>query len=251
MATIINNICVQVCLRIWFHLHKLFYEYMNFHGNYATVSGHSIYFEDPSVLVNISPDMKCIPNFDGPHEVTSSPTTIIINGTGNINSVSVFPGQKISFQATVTDYYNQASSCIADAYLDCGSHFVCNDLGIRLKGANVVLSNGSIYTDLKIEVLKHPLLLGFTLPVRMQCRNAPIQKPSVDLSVRIEHCPLGYVPLNASNSSTCQCHSNRELIYCDPLQESQVVCIQRGYWFGEDPILHSIIAKCQFTLCTT
>lgn len=85
----------------------------------------------------------------------------------------------------------------------------------------------------------------------MQCRNAPIQKPSVDLSVRIEHCPLGYVPLNASNSSTCQCHSNRELIYCDPLQESQVVCIWRGYWFGGDPILHSIIAKCQFTLCTT
>ena len=79
-----------------------FYEYMNFHGNYATVSGHSIYFEDPSVLVNISPDMKCIPNFDGLHEVTSSPTTIIINGTGNGNSVSVFPGQKLSFQATVT-----------------------------------------------------------------------------------------------------------------------------------------------------
>ena len=148
------------------------------------------------------------------------------------------------------DYYNQASSCIANAYLDCGSGFVCNDLGIRLKGANVVLSNGSTYTDLKIEVLTHALLLAFPIPLHIECKNAPIGKTSADLHMRIEHCPLGYVPMNASNSSTCQCHNNNELIYCDPLRESQVVCIQRGYWFGEGPILHSIIAKCQFTLCT-
>jgi len=98
---------------------------VHFEGNYATTSGNSIYFEEPSVV----PNFTNFPlSFHHPDQMTTSPTTAAVN-----YPIRMFPGQKISFEANVIDYFNQASSCIADAYLQCGNHYFCKELPIRLK----------------------------------------------------------------------------------------------------------------------
>ena len=214
---------------------------VHFEGNYATISGNSIYFEEPSVV----PHFTNFPlSFHHPDQMTTSPTKAAVN-----NPIRMFPGQKISFEANVIDYFNQASSCIADAYLQCGNHYFCKVLPIRLKGPAVTLSNGSVGTDLTIEVLTQSVQLPLNVSLHMKCRNTQAHEGSVTVPLKIENCPLGYKALHSDNTTTCQCYSDKH-IRCDPLQQSQAVCIQFGYWFGDDSRLHSITAKCQFPFCT-
>ena len=115
--------------------------------------------------------------------MTTSPTTVVVS-----NPIRMFPGQKNSFEASVIDYFNQTSSCIADAYLQCGKHYFCNELPIRLKGPAVTLSDDSVGTDVTIEVLTQPLQLPLSMFLHMKCRNTQAHEGSVTVPLEIQNC---------------------------------------------------------------
>ena len=101
--------------------------------NNTALIGCDIYSEKNSCI-------SCHQNLN----ITSPPT--ILSGT----SVTVFPGETITLNMTVTDCYGKNAGCEADVLLTCGSG-TCTEYGIQLEGSSTTfLTSGLINSGLHI-----------------------------------------------------------------------------------------------------
>ena len=98
---------------------------------------HIIYFTFPCI------DEPIPNNVRGDH-IISGPYNITINPQSN-STITLFPGQKLTYSAKVTDYFGNLTSCLVNIILECENNF-CEH--VQLTGdAQSLLSTGNFTTN--------------------------------------------------------------------------------------------------------
>ena len=232
------------------------FEQITFSSNFARTLGadvfiedgfsvsHTIYFTFPCINV-ISNDVRGDHIISGPHNITIDPQS---NST-----ITLFPGQKLTYSAKVTDYLGNLTSCLVNIILECGNNF-CEH--VQLTGvAQSLLSTSNFTTNLYLtsNVEHH----DYSIKLLFLCLDTNAE---VYANVNLTTCPLGYVFQTPQKSQpiqgTCECvdiASND--VQCDFVLG--VACIKHGYWLGKinaDDVLEDILndtAPCQYPYCKT
>ena len=216
-------------------------------------AGNSIYFASPPIwnLGNVCLRNSNLSNTD----VGSYPTNILVYYRDNHNSLSIFLGQNIILNTTMTNNFGAPSSCTASAFLLCESKVnTCLDLHIKLYGPhNVVLAqteyNQTVYTDTSLVVQSfegHPNLNNLNATLVLACKRNDIKAV---IPLNITGCPQGfqYDP----NFKMCQCTLVAANIICST--KFGAACVAHGYWYGK-PMNNSnfteyTVAQCTFSEC--
>ena len=63
-----------------------------------------------------------VPNDVRGDHIISGPYNITINPQSN-STITLFPGQKLTYSAKVTDYFGNLTSCLVNIILECGNNF--------------------------------------------------------------------------------------------------------------------------------
>ena len=231
-------------------------EQITFSNNFAVTLGADVFIED-------GPATWCTPFFTFPcinktktndvrgDHIISGPYKIDINP----QTITLFPGQKLTYSAHVTDYFGNLTSCSIHNRLQCGVHFIFCKY-VRLTGdATTFLSTGNITTNVYLTstVEHHDSSLKF----RFICLDTSTE---VYVNVNLTTCPLGYVFQTPQKSQpiqgTCECVDiASDDVQCDFVLG--VACIRHGYWLGNinaDNVLKDTIndtAPCQYPYCKT
>ena len=139
--------------------------------------------------------------------------------------IPLFPGQKLTYSANVTDYFGNLTSCTINILLQCGVDLIfCKYVQLN-SGVTSYLSTGTIMTNLYLTstVEHHDSLIK----LRFICVDTSAEE---DANVNLTTCPLGYVFQTSQTSiqGTCECvdiASNNQ--QCDLVLG--VACIRNGY----------------------
>ena len=230
-------------------------EQITFSSNSAGTLGPDVFIEDGfSVSVIIYTTFPCIDNYapnsvSGEH-IISGPCNITINPQSN-STITLFPGQKLTYSTKVTDYFGNLTSCLVNINLECGNNF-CEH--VQLTGdAQSLLSTSNFTTNLYLTSnVEH---YDYSIKLRFLCLDTNAEAYA---NVNLTTCPLGYVFQTPQNSQpiqgTCECASDD--VQCDFVLG--VACIRHGYWLGkinaddvllEDTLNHT--ASCQYPYCKT
>ena len=121
-------------------------EQITFSSNFAVTLGDDVFIEDGfSVSYEIYFTFPCIDektntnNVIGDH-IISGPHNITINQQSN-STITLFPGQKLTYSADVTDYFGNLTSCSIQNRLQCGVHFIfCKYVVIQQHFFQLVIS---------------------------------------------------------------------------------------------------------------
>ena len=176
--------------------------------------------------------------------IASPPTNILFNID---NKTSVYPGQTIVGDTTITDCFGNASSCLAGVYLLCGGR-ICDSY--YLQGpSTILLSNGAVSTGLSIttvsefhDVLDNPQI-QFSCKLPIATKQLPIV---VSIDITVLPCPLGFI-FNPS-IGVCECAVNDQSHFiCN--RDVGVACIREDYWYGNFTNGIVIISKCVNLFC--
>ena len=138
----------------------------------------TIYFTFPCINV-ISNDVSGDHIISGPYNITNDPQS---NST-----ITLFPGQKLTYSATVTDYFGNLTSCLVNIILVCGNSF-CEH--VQLTGdAQSLLSTSNFTTNLYLtsNVEHHDY---YSIKLWFLCVDINAE---VYANVNLTTCPLGYV----------------------------------------------------------
>ena len=232
------------------------FQQITFTSNSAGTLGADVFIEDGfSVSHIIYFTFPCIDepipnNVRGDH-IISGPYNITINPQSN-STITLFPGQKLTYSAKVTDYFGNLTSCLVNIILECGNNF-CEH--VQLTGdAQSLLSTGNFTTNVYLtsNVEHH----DYSIKHRFLCLDTNVE---VYANVDLTTCPLGYVfqtprkfqPLQG----TCECVDSDD-VQCDVVL-GDVACIRHGYWLGKinaDDVLEDTLidtAPCQYPYCKT
>ena len=124
--------------------------------------------------------------------------------------MTLFPGQKLTYSATVTDYYGNLTSCLVNIILECENNF-CEH--VQLTGdAQSLLSTSKFTTNLYLtsNVEHHDYSINF----QFLCLDPNAEAYA---NVNLTICPLGYVFQTPQKSQpiqrTCECASDD--VQCD------------------------------------
>ena len=231
------------------------FEQITFSSNSAGTLGADVFIEDGfSVSQIIYITFPCIndiiPNHVRGDHIISGPYNITINPQSN-STITLFPGQKLTYAAKVTDYFGNLTSCLVNINMDCVNTFCDN---VQLTGdAQSLLSTSNFTTNLYLtsNVEHH----DYSLKIRFLCLDTNAE---VYANVNLTTCPLGYVFQSAQKSQpiqgTCECVD----IASDDVQCDFVLgaaCIRHGYWLGKinaDNVLEDTLidtAPCQYPYC--
>ena len=230
------------------------FEKITFSSNFAGRFGADVFIEDGfSVSQIIYYTFPCINDtiqndVRGDH-IISGPYNITINPQSN-STITLFPGQKLTYSATVTDYCGNLTSCLVNIILECGNNF-CEH--VQLTGeTQSLLSTSNFTTNLYLtsNVEHHDYLIK----LRFLCLDTNAEAYA---NVNLTTCPLGYVFQTSQKSQpiqgTCECASDD--VQCDFVLG--VACIRHGYWLGKinaDDVLEDTLndtASCQYPYCKT
>ena len=234
------------------------FEQISFSNNFGSTLGDDAFIEDGfSVSDIIHHTFPCInetiPNhaIRGDH-IISGPYNITIYPQSN-STITLFPGQKLTYSAKVTDYFGNLTSCLVNINLECGNNFCEN---VQLTGdAQSLLSTSNFTTNLYLtsNVEHHDYLIK----LRFLCLDTNVE---VYANVNLTTCPLGYVFQTSQTSQpiqrTCECVDIvSDDVQCDFVLA--VACIRHGYWLGkiiahnaqEDTLIDT--APCQYPYCKT
>ena len=231
------------------------FEKITFSSNFAGRFGADVFIEDGfSVSDIIHYTFPCIdeyiPNNVRGEHIISGPYNIIINPQSN-STITLFPGQKLTYSAKVTDYFGNFTSCLVNIILECGNNF-CEH--VQLTGdAQSLLSTNHFTTNLYLtsNVEHHDY---YSIKLRFLCLDTNAKAYA---NVNLTTCPLGYVFQTPQKSQpiqgTCECASDD--VQCDFVLA--VACIRHGYWLGnisadnalEDTLIDT--ALCQYPYCKT
>ena len=233
------------------------FERIIFTGNSAGTLGPDVFIEDGfSVSDIIYYTFPCINNTIQNHvrgdHIISGPYNITINPQSN-STITLFPGQKLTYSAKVTDYFGNLTSCLVNIILECGNNF-CEH--VQLTGeAQSLLSTSNFTTSLYLtsNVEHH----DYSLKLRFLCLDTNAE---VYANMNLTTCPLGYVFQTLQKSQrilgTCECVDiASDNVQCDFMLG--VACIRLGYWLGKinaDDVLEDTLidtALCQYPYCKT
>ena len=229
------------------------FEQITFFSNFAVTLGDDVFIEDAYQTTPI-----VTPCFDDPKSYPiirdhfiSGPRNIIINPQSN-STITLFPGQKLTYSAHVTDYFGNLTSCSINILLQCGVHFIFCKY-VQLTGdATTFLSTGNITTNVYLtSTVEHD---DSSLKLRFICLDTSAE---VYANVNLTTCPLGYVFQTPQKSQpirgTCQCVDTASNdVQCDFVLG--VACIRHGYWFGEINTVEDTLndtAPCEYPYCKT
>ena len=234
-------------------------EQITFSSNFAITFGDDVFMEDGYSVSDIMYftfpciDKTNINNVSGDH-IISAPHNITINQQSN-STITLFPGQKLTYSADVTDYFGNLTSCLINTRLQCGVDFIFCKYVQLTADATTFLSTGNITTNVYLtSTVEHhdsSLKLWFT------CLDTSAK---VYVNLHLTTCPLGYVFQTPQKSESirgiCQCVDTASNdVQCDFVLG--VACIRHGYWLGEinvnDELNNTIndTAPCQYPHCKT
>ena len=229
-------------------------EQITFSSNFAVTLGADVFIEDgPATWFTPFFTFPCIDKTKTNHvkgdHIISGPYNITINPQSN-STITLFPGQTLTYSAHVTDYFGNLTSCSIHNRLQCGVHFIFCKY-VRLTGdATTFLSTGNITTNLYLtSTVEHH---DFSIKLQFICLDTSNE---VYANVNLTTCPLGYVFLTPQKSQgKCQCVDiASDDVQCDFMLG--VACIRHGYWLGNinaDDVLEDTIndtAPCQYPYC--
>ena len=123
------------------------FEQIAFSSNFAGTLGADVFIEDGfSVSDIIYFTFPCIGYTISNHvrgdHIISGPYNITINLQNN-STITLFPGQKLTYSAKVTDYFGNLTSCLVNINLECGNNF-CEH--VQLTGETQSLLSTSNFT---------------------------------------------------------------------------------------------------------
>ena len=236
------------------------FQQIAFSSNFAGRFGADVFIEDGfSVSDIIYYTFPCInhtiphyvPNDVSGDHIISGPYNITINPQSN-STITLFPGQKLTYSATVTDYFGNWTSCLVNIMLQCGNDFCAH---VQLTGeTQSLLSTSNFTTNLyfTFNVDHH----DYSIKLRFLCLDTNAEAYT---NVNLTTCPLGYVfqtpPKSQPIQGTCECVDISDDVQCDFVLG--VACIRHGYWVGkinadnalEDTLIDT--APCQYPYCKT
>ena len=230
------------------------FEHITFSSNFAGRFGADVFIEDvfsvSDTIYYTFPSIEVtIPNVTGDH-IISGPYNITINPQSN-STITLFPGQKLTYSAKVTDNFGNLTSCLVNIILECGNTFCEN---VQLTGETQTLLSTSNYTTnlyLTSNVEHHD---DYSIKLWFLCLDTNAEAYT---NVNLTTCPLGYVFQTPQKSQpiegTCECVDiASDDVQCDFVLG--VVCIRHGYWLGKINALEDTLidtAPCQYPYCKT
>ena len=230
------------------------FEQITFSSNSAGTLGADVFIEDGfSVIDIIYTTFPCSREYVSNHvrgdHIISGPYNITINPQTN-SAITLFPGQKLTYSAKVTDYFGNLTSCLVNINLECGNKF-CEH--VQLTGESQSLLSTSNFTTNRYLTsnVEHECL------VKLQFSRLDTNV-EVYANVNIIACPLGYVfqtsQISQPIQGTCGCVDiASDDVQCDFVLG--VACIRHGYWLGKinaDDVLEDTLigtAPCQYPYC--
>ena len=233
------------------------FEQITFTSNSAGTIGPDVFIADGFAVSHIIYyTFMCINNTISNHvrgdHIISGPYNITINPKSN-STITLFPGQKLTYSANVTDYFGNLTSCLVNINFECGNN-LCEH--VQLTGdAQSLLSTSNYTTNLYLtsNVQHH----DYSLKLRFLCLDTNAEAYA---NVKLTTCPLGYVFQIPQKSQpiqgTCECVDiASDDVRCDFVLG--VACIRLGYWLGkinadnalEDTLIDT--APCQYPYCKT
>ena len=230
------------------------FEQITFSSNFAGRFGADVFIEDGfSVSDIIYYTFPCINDtrpisVRGDH-IISGPYNITINPQSN-STITLFPGQKLTYSAKVTDYFGNLTSCLVNIILECGNHF-CEH--VQLTGETQSLLSTSNYTA-NLYLTSNVEHYDYSIKLWFLCLDTNAEAYT---NVNLTTCPLGYVFQTPQKSQpiegTCECVDiASDDVQCDFVLG--VACIRHGYWLGNINALedtHIDTAPCQYPYCKT
>ena len=219
---------------------------LHFQNNHARVAGSNIY-----IVTTIDDDEKefyyqyhsCEVFFD---QSVLAPKDLI----NNDKNISLFSGQTIHLNVSVTDIFHNQSACQAELLLACDDDESLCEIthsNIKLYGAPLVFLNGTnkiintqlqfINTDYNITVTKPKLLLA--------CVDPPLST-NISIPIQIIKCPSGFTYNNDTKQCICSI-SNSQDMNC--LMGYGILCIKKYLWVNSSNSDETII--CPPSLCNT
>ena len=227
------------------------FEHITFSNNFASIIGDDAFIEDgfsvPDIIYFTFPCYDYITNNVSGDHIISGPHNITINPQSN-STITLFPGQKLTYSAKVTDYFGNLTSCLVNINLEPGYEHA-----ILTGDAQSLLSTGNFTTNLYLTSNDH----DYSLKLQFLCLDTNAE---VYANLNLTTCPLGYVFKTPPNSQpiqgTCECVViANDVVQCDFVLG--VACIRHGYWLGKtnaDDILEDTLidtAPCQYPYCKT
>ena len=234
-------------------------EQITFYNNHAVTLAPDIFIEDGFSTDQLACfTFPCSPKtghdgIKGDH-IISGPRNISIN-TENNSTVTLFPGQKLTYSAHVTDYFGNLTSCFIKIFLQCGNYF-CEY--VQLTGdAQSLISTSDITTNLYLLSTYEHYHTSMNMNLLFVCEASGSHKY---VNVNLTACVLGFVfrtpQKSQSIQGTCECVDiDSDDVQCDFMLG--VACIRLGYWFGEinanDELDNTVndTAPCQYPYCKT
>ena len=210
-----------------------------FDDNRATTSGNSVYFGS---LTDFNLECK---NFNM-KDVGSAASNIILHSPDSC-CLSIFPGQNIRINISITDHFNQTSLCTAGVSISCDDqYYTCFDQHIKLSGpSSVVLIQQPNTTSTVIDtnlVLQSPNHNNFqNIQLHLMCEDSNAQ---IETALNISSCPQGFT--YDSKLNVCKCAIECEKTVCSTVLGA--VCVSHGYWYGKVNNEY-IVARCQYSAC--
>ena len=232
------------------------FEQIIFSSNFASTLGADVFIEDGfSVSPTIYFTFACkinVPNHVRGDHIISGPYNITINPQDN-STITLFPGQKLTYSAKVTDYFSNFTSCLVNIILECGNNY-CEHVQL-IGDSQSLLSTSNVTTNLYLtsNVEHH----DYSIKLRFLCLDTNAEAYA---NVNLTTCPLGYVFQTPQKSQLiqgiCECVDiASDDVQCDFVLD--VACIRHGYWLGKikvDNVLEDTLidtAPCQYPYCKT
>ena len=103
-------------------------EQITFSNNYASTLGTDVFIQSGGLInLIVFHAFPCIDNNKTNHvrgdHIISGPYNITINPQSH-SSITLFPGQKLTYSAKVTDYFGNLTSCLVNVFLQCGVNLI-------------------------------------------------------------------------------------------------------------------------------
>ena len=168
------------------------------------------------------------------NDVSSLATNITIIPDNNSSTThSIFPGQSILINISITDFFGFPSSCTADVYLICDNKLnTCFDKQMKLIGPESVVltqtantSSSTVDTNLKLSSPEGHVNSS-TVTLELRCTDAEYTGDKIPLN--ITPCPLGF--LYNPKESVCEYEAGNPYFICST--KFGAVCVSHGYWYG-------------------
>ena len=222
-------------------------ERLHFHNNHAHFAGTNIYI----VTTNDIDEKDFYYQYHSCEAFFNQSALAPKDLINNDKNISLFSGQTIRLNVSITDIFHNQSACQAELLLVCDyqSESLCEvtHSNIKLYGISSVFLNSintTITTQLKF--INTDYNITVTEPkLHLKCVDPPL--PTVVLiPIKIVGCPSGFTYDNITKQ--CECNNfNSKNLNC--LMEYGIFCVKKHLWVNFEKISETI--TCPPSLCNT